>query len=93
MTLSCPRLDGLVLRFDLLWELEVSEGKKSPPGEYVEIDIREAMFQRFSTGQGVIQLQPGMTDEMVLHMIKLAISASNGNAFTVIPPMKKPTIS
>jgi hypothetical protein len=64
----------------------VSEDENNPRGEYVEIDIREAMRQQFATGQGVIQLQPGMTDQALLHMIKLAISVSNGRAFTVIPP-------
>jgi hypothetical protein len=68
-------------------EINVSEG------EYVEVDLSEVLQERFSTGQGVIQLQPGMTDEMMLFTIKRAISLSNGKAFTVIPPLTKPSIS
>ena len=71
----------------------MSEGENDLSGEHAEIDIRDAMRQQFSIGQGVIQLQPGMTDEMILYMIKLAISVSNGKAFTVIPPQRRPTIS
>jgi hypothetical protein len=56
-------------------------------GKRPEIDIREAMRKQFAAGQGVIQLQGGMTDEAILLMVKLAISVSNGKAFTVIPPM------
>jgi hypothetical protein len=81
------------MRSESLSETEMSERESIPPGEHVEIDIREAMRQQFSTGRGVLQLQPGMTDEVILQMIKLAISASNGKAFTVIPPLKNPTIS
>jgi hypothetical protein len=77
----------------LLWEIAVSEGENNPSGQYVEVDIRDVLRQRFSTGQGVIQLQPGMTDEMILSTIKQAISLSNGKAFTVIPPLKRPSIS
>ena len=71
----------------------MSERESIPPGKHVEIDILEAMRQQFSIGRGVLQLQPGMTDEVILHMIKLAISASNGKAFTVIPALKSPTMS
>jgi hypothetical protein len=81
------------MRPDFASEIEVSEGEDTPPGKYVEVDIRDVLRQRFSSGQGVIQLQPGMTDEMILSAIKQAISLSNGKAFTVIPPMKKPTTS
>lgn len=64
------------MRSNLLWEIGVTD----------EIDIREAMREQFASGRGVIQLQAGMTDEAILHMIKLAISVGNGKAFTVIPP-------
>jgi hypothetical protein len=76
-----------------LWKINVSNAENNPPGQYVEVDIRDVLRRRFSTGQGVIQLQPGMTDEMILFTIKQAISLSNGNAFTVFPPLKKPSIS
>ena len=81
------------MRPDFPLETHVGEGETSNSGEHVEIDIREAMRQQFSTGRGVIQLQPGMTDEMILHMIKLAISVSDGKAFTVIPSLRTPTTS
>lgn len=71
----------------------MGEGEHKPLGHYVEVDIRDVLRQSFSTGQGVIQLQPGMTDEMILSVIKQAISLSNGKAFTIIPPLKKPSIS
>ena len=64
----------------------MSKDENNPQGQYFEIDIREAMRRQFATGKGSIQLQPGMTDEAILHMIKLAISLSHGKAFTVIPP-------
>jgi hypothetical protein len=67
----------------------MSEGESKPPGQHPEVEIRDVMRQRFSTGQGVIQLQPGMTDEMILFMIKQAISVSNGKSFTVIPPSQQ----
>ena len=74
----------------MLWEPELSEGEKNRTAKHPEMDIREAMRREFSSGQGVITLQPGMTDEAILVVIKLAISVSNGKAFTVVPP---PTIN
>lgn len=71
----------------------MSEAESKPAGQHGEVDIRDILRQRFSTGQGVIQLQPGMTDEMILFTIKQAISLSNGKAFTVIPPLERPSIS
>jgi hypothetical protein len=68
-----------------LWEIDVSKGESNPPGNYVEVDISDVLREHFSTGQGVVQLQPGMTDELMLFTIKRAISFSNGKAFTVIP--------
>jgi hypothetical protein len=67
----------------------VSKDENDPPEHYVEVDISDVLRERFSTGQGVIQLQPGMTDEVMLFTIKQAISLSNGKAFTVIAPSKK----
>jgi hypothetical protein len=63
----------------------VSKGENNPPGKYVEVDVSDVLREHFSTGQGVVQLQPGMTDELMLFTIKRAISFSNGKAFTVIP--------
>ncbi len=68
----------------------MSQDQRRPWGENVEMDIRDAMKQQFSAGQGVIMLQPGMTDTMILHMIKMAISVSDGKPFTVIPLPTKP---
>jgi hypothetical protein len=72
----------------LLWEIEVSESENKAFGPHPEVDMRDVLRERFSIGQGVVQFQPGMTDEMMLSIIKQAISLSNGNAFTVIPPSK-----
>ena len=66
----------------------VSDSEKKAFGPHPEVDMRDVLRERFSTGQGVVQLQPGMTDETMLFIIKQAISLSNGNAFTVIPPRK-----
>ncbi len=70
-------------------EINVGKGEDKTPGPHPEVDIRDVMRQRFSAGQGVIQLQPDMTDELILLMIKQAISLSNGKAFTVIPPSQQ----
>lgn len=40
---------------------------------------------RFSCGEGVIQLTPDMTDELIAGVIKYAASISGGKSFVVIP--------
>jgi len=73
----------------LLWEIEMSKTESGVPGPHPEIDMRDVVRDRFSAGQGHIQLNSGMTDKEMLVVIKLAISHSNGNAFTVIPPSQQ----
>jgi hypothetical protein len=51
--------------------------------------MRDVLRERFSTGQGFVQLGSGMTDKEMLVVIQLAISQSNGKAFTVIPPSQQ----
>lgn len=66
----------------------MSETESKTFGRYFEVDINDVLRERFSTGQGVNQLQPGLTDEMMLFAIKHTISIGNGKAFTVIPPSR-----
>jgi hypothetical protein len=71
------------------WKIEVSESENKTPGQHPEVDMRDVLRDRFSAGQGFIQLQLGMTDEMMLFIIKQAISLGNGKVFTVIPPSQQ----
>lgn len=66
----------------------MSETESKTFGQYFEVDINDVLRERFPTGQGVIQLQPGLTDEMMRFIIKHAISISNRKAFAVIPPSR-----
>ena len=50
-----------------------------------EIDIDDVLREKFASGQGVIQLQPDMTDDMLLAIIKHGVSLSAGKSFLVIP--------
>ena len=50
-----------------------------------EIDIDDVLREKFASGQGVIQLQPDMTDDMLLAIIKHGVSLSAGKPFLVIP--------
>jgi hypothetical protein len=72
----------------MLWEIEVSDSENKAPGQHPEVDMRDVLRERFSTGQGVIQLSSGMTDEEMLFIVKQAISLSSGRAFTITPPSK-----
>jgi hypothetical protein len=72
-----------------LWEIEVSDSENKAPGQHPEVDMRDVLRERFSTGQGFVQLGSGMTDKEMLVVIQLAISQSNGKAFTVIPPSQQ----
>ena len=56
--------------------------KATEPGPDIELNV--LLEERFSTGQGVIQLAPGMTDAQILTLIKVACSWSKGKAFQVI---------
>lgn len=57
-------------------------------GQYFEVDMDEVLRERFAAGQGVLQLLPDMTDQMLLLVVKQAVSLSDGKAFVVIPPSK-----
>lgn len=66
----------------------MSETESKTFWQYFEVDIHDVLRERCSTGQGVLQLQSGLTDEMMHFIIKHAISISNGKAFAVIPPSR-----
>jgi hypothetical protein len=71
----------------------MSESEDNNGVRYPEVNMRDVLRERFSTGQGFVQLSSGMTDKEMLVVIKLAISFSNGKAFTVIPQLKMPAIA
>lgn len=52
-----------------------------------EVNMNQFLNGKFSNGNGVLQLLPGMSDEMLLFSIKRAIDISEGQPFTVIPPV------
>lgn len=54
--------------------------------ESPEVDLKAVLEERFSAGQGVVNLAANMTDEQILALIKSACSWSKGKAFQVIPP-------
>ncbi len=54
-------------------------------GYLFEVDHDTAMREKFASGQGVIELQPGMNDAMLLAVIKHAVSISEGKPFLVVP--------
>ena len=51
-----------------------------------EVAMDKVLEECFSSGEGVLQLLPNMTDEMLLLSIKKAMSYGKG--FVVIPPAK-----
>lgn len=61
-------------------------GEATTYGHLFEIDIDDVLREKFANGQGVIQLQPDMTDDMLLAIIKHAASLSTGKPFLVMPP-------
>ncbi len=54
-------------------------------GHLFEVDTDAVLREKFASGQGVVELQPEMTDEMLLSVIKYAVSASAGKPFLVMP--------
>lgn len=67
----------------------MSKTENGTPRPHPEVDIRDVLRDRFSTGQGLIQLSSSMADKEMLVVVKLAISHSNGKTFTVIPPSQQ----
>ena len=67
----------------------MSDSENKAPGQHPEVHMRDVLRERFSTGQGFVHLGSGMTDKEMLVVILLAISQSNGKAFTVIPPSQQ----
>jgi hypothetical protein len=49
-----------------------------------DMDLNGALADRFSAGEGVVNLSPSMSDEHVLTLIKLACKWSKGRAFQVV---------
>lgn len=65
------------------------------PGSYAHLFTAEAraardaeLREKFASGQGVVELQPDMSDIVLLSVMKFAIEASNGKPFLVVPPAK-----
>lgn len=54
-------------------------------GHLFEVDTDAVLREKFAIGQGVVELQPEMTDEMLLSVIKYAVSVSAGKPFLVMP--------
>lgn len=54
-------------------------------GHLFEVDNDTALREKFASGHGVVELQPEMTDEMLLSVIKYAVSVSAGKPFLVMP--------
>lgn len=54
-------------------------------GHLFEVDADAVLREKFASGQGIIELQAEMTDEMLLSVIKYAVSLSNGKPFLVMP--------
>lgn len=54
-------------------------------GHLFEVDTDAALCEKFASGQGIVELQPEMTDEMLLSVIKYAVSVSAGKPFLVMP--------
>lgn len=54
-------------------------------GHLFEVDQDTILREKFASGQGVVELQPEMTDEMLLSVIKCALSVSSGKPFLVMP--------
>ena len=54
-------------------------------GHLFKVDNDAVLSEKFASGQGVVELQPEMTDEMLLSVIKYAVSLSNGKPFLVMP--------
>lgn len=54
-------------------------------GHLFEVDADAVLREKFASGQGFIELQPEMTDEMLLSVIKYAVSLSDGKPFLVMP--------
>jgi hypothetical protein len=54
-------------------------------GHLFEVDHDAALREKFASGQGVIELQPEMTDEMLLAIVKHAVSICEGKPFLVVP--------
>jgi hypothetical protein len=69
-----------------LWKVDVSDAEDKSSRPHPEVDLLDVLRERFSTGQGFIQLYSAMTDKDMLFVIKQAISLSSGKAFKVIPP-------
>lgn len=63
------------------WGKTVSETARPTYGHLFEVDHDAALREKFSSGQGVAQLQPDMNGAMLLAVIKTAIAASNGKPF------------
>ena len=51
-----------------------------------EVDMKDVLAKRFSSGQGVVTLVKGMSNGEILAAIREAVDLSNGKAFVVIPP-------
>lgn len=51
-----------------------------------DVDMDKVLRERFSSGRGVLQIMPEMTNEALLYGLKRAIALSGGKAFIVIPP-------
>jgi hypothetical protein len=49
-----------------------------------DMDLNAALADRFSAGEGVINLSPSMNDEHVLTLIRLACKWSKGRPFQVV---------
>jgi hypothetical protein len=87
VSLSCQTTQrSKQIRSDCIVGVDVSDEEDKGPGRHLEVDLLDVLRQRFSTGQGFIQLSSDMTDDIMLGIIKHAISLGNGKAFTVIPP-------
>lgn len=54
-----------------------------------ELDMNTALKETFSTGQGILQILPEMSDETLLFSIKRAIALCDGKPFTVVPPLAR----
>ena len=54
-------------------------------GHLFKVDNDAVLREKFASGQGVVELQPEMTDEMLLSVIKYAVSVSAGKPFLVMP--------
>jgi len=54
-------------------------------GHLFEVDADAVLREKFANGQGVVELRPEMTDEMLLSIIKYAVSVSAGKPFLVMP--------